>query len=141
MLYVVGTIIFSSKSNSYVDLTYLLYLRDIELVNMYAWGPITLSFLYKELSNATVPKCKYLACYTTLLQPFNLYSGWIICGPIKVWYLPERVMRQFGYVQTIPRHPHHSAPVNISPQQIDFQFARFMDRVLTPQMLGTHALY
>ncbi|GAU48509.1 hypothetical protein TSUD_244290 [Trifolium subterraneum] len=36
---VVGTTIFSSKAKSYVDFTYLMYLRDIELVNMYAWGP------------------------------------------------------------------------------------------------------
>ncbi|MCI64861.1 hypothetical protein A2U01_0086119, partial [Trifolium medium] len=44
------------------------YLRDIELVNTYAWGPAALSFPYRELSNATVPKCKYLAGYATLLQ-------------------------------------------------------------------------
>ncbi|MCI35495.1 serine/threonine-protein phosphatase 7 long form-like protein, partial [Trifolium medium] len=31
-------------------------------------GPTALSFLYRELSNATVPKCKYLAGYATLLQ-------------------------------------------------------------------------
>ncbi|MCI93155.1 hypothetical protein A2U01_0114453, partial [Trifolium medium] len=57
----------------------------------------------------------------------------------RVKYLQERVMRQFGYVQTIPRHPHQYAPVNKSAQQIDNQFVRFMDRVLTPQMLGTRA--
>ncbi|MCI24665.1 hypothetical protein A2U01_0045851, partial [Trifolium medium] len=27
-------------------------------------------FLYRELSNATVPKCKYLAGYATLLQTY-----------------------------------------------------------------------
>jgi hypothetical protein len=36
------------------------------------------------------------------LQPISLYFGQIRCGPINVWYLPERVLRQFGYVQTIP---------------------------------------
>ncbi|MCI54621.1 putative IMP dehydrogenase/GMP reductase, partial [Trifolium medium] len=53
------------------------------------------------------------------LQPINLYSGWIKCGPMKVQYLPERVLRQFGYVQTIPRLPHKSAPINTSLRQID----------------------
>jgi hypothetical protein len=33
------------------------------------------------------------------LQPISLYSGWIRCRHIKVWYLPERVLRQFGYGQ------------------------------------------
>ncbi|MCI57933.1 serine/threonine-protein phosphatase 7 long form-like protein, partial [Trifolium medium] len=37
--------------------------------------------------------------------PFDniaLYSGWIRCGPTRIRYLPERVLQQFGYVQTIP---------------------------------------
>jgi hypothetical protein len=50
LLYVVDTIIFSSKAKNYIYLTYLLYLRDIELINVYAWGPVALSFLYRELS-------------------------------------------------------------------------------------------
>jgi hypothetical protein len=35
-LFVVGTTIFSNKAKNYVDLTYLLYLRDLELVSMFA---------------------------------------------------------------------------------------------------------
>jgi hypothetical protein len=35
---VVDTIIFSSKAKNYIYLTYLLYLRDIELINMYERG-------------------------------------------------------------------------------------------------------
>jgi hypothetical protein len=65
---VVGTTIFSNKAKNYVDLTYLLYLRDLELVNTFAWGPAALLFLYNELSNATFPKCKYLTGYATLIQ-------------------------------------------------------------------------
>ncbi|MCI37120.1 hypothetical protein A2U01_0058344, partial [Trifolium medium] len=34
-----------------------------------------------------------------------------MCGPIKVRYLPERVSRQFGYEQTIPRHPDATANI------------------------------
>ncbi|XP_039688062.1 protein MAINTENANCE OF MERISTEMS-like [Medicago truncatula] len=34
------------------------------------------------------------------------YSGWIMCGVRRAYrHLPERVLRQYGYVQTIPRHP------------------------------------
>jgi hypothetical protein len=39
-----------------------------------------------------------------------LYSGWLKYGNRKVRYLPERVLRQFGYIQTIPGHPYESAP-------------------------------
>jgi hypothetical protein len=36
LLFVFGTTIFSNKVKNYVDLTYLLYLRDLELVSMFA---------------------------------------------------------------------------------------------------------
>jgi hypothetical protein len=45
LLFVVGITIFSNKAKNYVYLTYLLYLRDIELVKMYAWGTTALSCL------------------------------------------------------------------------------------------------
>jgi hypothetical protein len=35
LLFVFGTTIFSNKVKNYVDLTYLLYLRDLELVSMF----------------------------------------------------------------------------------------------------------
>jgi hypothetical protein len=32
-------------------------------------------------------------------------------GPIKARYLPERVPRQFGYVQSVMRHPKEAANI------------------------------
>ena len=33
------------------------------------------------------------------------YSGWIMSGVDKVYrHFPERVKRQYGYVQNVPRH-------------------------------------
>ncbi|XP_058750767.1 uncharacterized protein LOC131623761 [Vicia villosa] len=47
--------------------------------------------------------------------PWNdiaLYSGWlVVSSTIIVRYLLERVMRQFGYQQTISRHPSDFAPI------------------------------
>jgi hypothetical protein len=68
LLFVVDTTIFSNKAKNYVDLTYLQYLREIQSVITYAWGLAALSFLYRELRNATAPKCRYLAGYATLLH-------------------------------------------------------------------------
>jgi hypothetical protein len=61
LFFVVDTTIFLNKAKNYVDLTYLLYLTDIELISMYVWGPVAVPFLYMELSNTVVPKCEYLA--------------------------------------------------------------------------------
>jgi len=43
------------------------------------------------------------------VRPFQLlctYSGWLMCGKERVYrHLPERVKRQFEYVQDVLRHP------------------------------------
>jgi hypothetical protein len=48
-----------------------------------------------------------------------LYFGWIRSGPIKMRYLPERVLRQFGFVQSIPRHLEHAATIVTTVEQVD----------------------
>ncbi|MCI43267.1 serine/threonine-protein phosphatase 7 long form-like protein [Trifolium medium] len=55
LLLLVGTIIFSNKAKSNVDMTYLNYFIDLDRVHTYAYGTAALAFLYRELSNATVP--------------------------------------------------------------------------------------
>jgi hypothetical protein len=37
----------------------------------------------------------------------------------KVRYLPERVLRQFGYVQSIPHHPESAANIITIVEQVD----------------------
>ena len=45
------------------------------------------------------------------------YTGWIMCGVRRVYrHLPERVLRQYGYVQRVPRHL--TDVVELSPPQI-----------------------
>ena len=45
------------------------------------------------------------------------YSGWIMCGVRRVYrHLSERVLRQYRYVQSVPRHP--TDVVELTPPQI-----------------------
>ncbi|XP_045822299.1 protein MAIN-LIKE 1-like [Trifolium pratense] len=209
LLILVGWTIFADTSKNTVQLTYLKYFKNLEIVDNYAWGAAALTHLYKGLSAATVPKVKIVAGYMTLLQawiiqhfpslcgqveneryieaqpaankflpkkgqnnvegyrsaldrmltfdihwnpydnhrvtrPFeeiSFYSGWIRCGPMIVRYLPERVLRQFGRVQTIPRHPSHSANPLTPRLQISQQYAQYMDWVLTPEERGDLPLH
>jgi hypothetical protein len=69
-------------------------------------------------------------------QQVSLYSGWLRFGERMVRYLPERVLRQFGWVQTIPRHPLESAPTDVNLAEITNRFQHALDYALTPQMLG-----
>ena len=57
------------------------------------------------------------------------YSGWIMCGVRRVYrHLPERVLRQYGYVQWVPRHP--TDVVELLPPQIVQAFVDFRTHTL-----------
>jgi len=57
------------------------------------------------------------------------YSGWIMCGVRRVYrHLSERVLRQYGYVQRVPRHP--TDVVELSPPQIVQAFVDFRTHTL-----------
>jgi type IV secretory pathway VirJ component len=51
-----------------VDIVYLKYFKDLDLVAGYSWGAATLAHLYKELNNAARWNCSQVAGYLTLLQ-------------------------------------------------------------------------
>jgi len=52
------------------------------------------------------------------------YSGWIMCDVRRVYrHLPERVLRQYRYVQSVPRHP--TDVVELTPPQIVQAFVDF----------------
>ena len=58
-----------------------------------------------------------------------------------VRYLPERVLRQFGRVQTIPRHLVESAPLDVNLTEITNRFRRALDYALKPQQLGERVVH
>jgi len=53
------------------------------------------------------------------MRPFQLivsYSGWMMCGKERVYrHLPERVKRQFDFIQDVPRH---TSNVSEMPKEI-----------------------
>ena len=64
------------------------------------------------------------------------FSGWLRCGNLKAKHLPERVLRQFKYVQGIPRDPDVSTP-NMNIFEIDRVWAEEMDmRLIDENMRG-----
>ena len=57
------------------------------------------------------------------------YSGWVMCSVVRVYrHFPERVLQQYGYVQTIPRHL--TNVVELRPPQIMQAFLDFRTHTL-----------
>jgi hypothetical protein len=50
LLYLVGITLFTDKSQNDVDVIYLRYFRDLDVVADYSWGAATLAHLYRELN-------------------------------------------------------------------------------------------
>jgi len=61
LLYLVGITIFSDKSQWVVDVVYLRYFRDLDLVAGYSRGAAALAHLYKELNNVARWNCSQVA--------------------------------------------------------------------------------
>jgi len=90
-----------------------------------------------QLDLATVTVSSYVMHLAACpFEEVRLYSGWLRYGTRKVKYLSERVLRQFGYMQTVPRHPHDSAPIQMTLGQISYCCANHDDHVLTIEQLG-----
>jgi len=63
-----GDPIFTDKSQNDVDVVYLRYFRDLDLVVGYSWGAAALAHLYRELNNVARWNYSQVAGYMTLLQ-------------------------------------------------------------------------
>jgi len=63
------------------------------------------------------------------------YSGWIMAGKQKmVRHLPERVLRQYDYVQTVPRPPTMILP--LAPADVAAAFLEIALHVVSQQERG-----
>jgi len=68
LLYLMGITLFTSKSQTYVDVIYLRYFRDLDVVSSFSCGAATLTHLYSELNSVTHWNCGLVSGYLTLLQ-------------------------------------------------------------------------
>jgi len=74
------------------------------------------------------------------VRPFeliSLFSGYIRLRACRQLYLPERVLRQHGYVQLIPRHPATVIDGDPSTTELDQRWLHFNDYVVQDVALAT----
>ena len=68
LLQLVGAAHFTDKTTTHVDVIYLEYLNDLELVNDYPWETTTLSHLCREFINACRFNIAHLVGYATFFH-------------------------------------------------------------------------
>lgn len=68
LMYLVGITLFTDKSVTYVNVVYLRYFRDLEVIAGFSLGVAALSHLYRELNHAAHWNCSQLLGYLTLLH-------------------------------------------------------------------------
>lgn len=66
-------------------------------------------------------------------RPFevvSLFRGWIRWGPKMYAHLPDRVLRQYGHVQTIPGSPLEIVGQTTTPEEMDIMFTQYAVHVV-----------
>ncbi|XP_028087511.1 protein MAIN-LIKE 2-like [Camellia sinensis] len=71
LLFLLGSTLFSDKTDTRVPVVYLSLLSDLTTVHSYAWVVAALAYLYRQLGYASKSSVKQITGYMTLLK------GWI----------------------------------------------------------------
>lgn len=78
---------------------------------------------------------------THFLDDTLFYFIWLTYGSRLMYpHLPERVMRQFGYVQFVLRDPSDSTPPTIAYRNVDVMYDNFLNHLVLADTRGKIAL-
>ncbi|XP_058753024.1 uncharacterized protein LOC131626212 [Vicia villosa] len=98
---------------------------------------------YRRCLDRTTAEDVRCDCYDDLREtvPWDdiaLYYRWLtVSSTIIVYYLPEHVMLQFGYQQTIPRRPSDSASIAMTCRKLDEVFANWEHHMVPDEARAT----
>ncbi|RHN50659.1 putative aminotransferase-like, plant mobile domain-containing protein [Medicago truncatula] len=94
----------------------------------------------QALDNITVDQ----VCWTPYVahrdvRPLNevsLYRGWIRWGSKMYAHLPDRVLRQYGHVQSIPLSPNDVTGHSTTLERMDVMFTQYAINVVDPDLVS-----
>ena len=94
----IGGVLLVDKSSKRVPMRYLQFLVAFEECSTYAWGIATLSYLYREMCNATYYNVQSIGGYVLLIQLW----AWEQCPKLVPSIVPPQQQNSpFGYRYTI----------------------------------------
>eukprot|EP00256_Glycine_max_P060674 XP_014629581.1 uncharacterized protein LOC102669294 [Glycine max] len=154
LLHLVGCTIFANKSSTHVHVVHLEAFRDLAKAGGFAWGAVALVHMYEHLNDASQASTRagYTSTFLQCIHPsfmmlmmrrahgpagglrgvkgFDLissYTGQLRWGQIVVYIRPEQVLRQFGYLQTVPLPP---VCDSLTGDDIDDRWLHFSDHLV-----------
>ncbi|KAL5147235.1 Protein MAIN-LIKE 2 [Glycine soja] len=136
LLHLVGCTLFANKSATQVHVVHLQAFRDLGQAGAFSWGAAALVHLYDQLNEASQAPTLQMAGYISLLQIYEHFpsvhrcvvdDGYAEASPRACRWLTERVVRQFGYIQTVPPPPVRDS---LTGTDIDDWWVHFSDHVV-----------
>jgi len=118
LLYLVRITLFTDKSQNDVDVVYLRYFRDLDLIAGFSWGAAALAHLYRELNNVARWNCSQVAGYLTLLQVLIKNYVFFKCKCVWFVYLYAVVFCAGLGVSTLPRYGKQGCLGKISGESV-----------------------
>lgn len=94
-------------------------------------GNLPEALLIMNTTQMPLIRCSILMSYGGRTRDDETWSSrWIMAGKDrKVCHLPERVLRQYGYIQTVPRPPTDIGPLALG--EVAMAFMEFALHVLS----------
>jgi hypothetical protein len=68
LLYLVGSALFTNKTNRHIDLIYLHCMADLQAIGKWSWGGMTLAYMYDYLDDSVFLDNRTMVGCTTLLM-------------------------------------------------------------------------
>jgi len=68
LLYLVGSVLFTNKTNRHIDLLYLDCMADLQAIGKWLWGGMTLAYLYDYMDDSVILNNRMMSGCTTLLM-------------------------------------------------------------------------
>ncbi|KAH1212821.1 hypothetical protein GmHk_14G040914 [Glycine max] len=131
----VGCTLFSNKSATTIHVVHLEAFRDLGQSGGYAWRAAAL-YVIDDAYEETSPRSSWwltMKAHTkgitgaSYQARCDALTGQLRWGPMVVTVRPERVLCQFGYIQSIPPP---SVSASLSYDDIDYRWMHFSDNVV-----------
>lgn len=90
LLYLIGCMLFTDKTYTWMPVDYLQCLEDFDRVQTYVWGVVALAFLYPQLGVANKSQAQQIFSYLMLMKGWIYKHFFLIVPHRNIYYQPNQ---------------------------------------------------